>query len=672
MIAKALLPLFGGGSSVWAGCLLFFQSVLLAGYGYAHAIAKLTSIRHQVSVHSLMLIMALISTWAVFNQPLSLVAINDPLWSLLLSLIMSVGGPYFAVATTGPLIQSWIAKTSNYSPYRYYALSNIGSLLALLAYPFLLEPSLSLPHQALFWSGLFTVFTLLFAIYFYILNTEQLNITGNGIVKANLKDTVKTETNQDPLTPQLAPSVAHKTLWLLFSAAGVIALVSTTSAMTQNIPPVPFLWILPLALYLVSFIVTFHKSTWYVRWYWIIMLLLSSMIALFMFFIASQFDMATQIVLYSLILFSICMVCHGELFSLKPDSQDLTLFYVYLALGGVLGSAFVNFVAVEIFTSYYEFLLAGGLTGILVVWRLSLADTNLTHSKWVKVGFQLSISAILVVLFAVFLQFSDRFNQTDVVKTRNFYGILTVKEVNQNGIKERRLIDGTTSHGTQSLDEKSKNIPKSYYRAQTAIGQLLMLDSGEDRKVGVIGLGAGTLAAYGRSKDQFVFYELNPAVDKIAHSHFSYLADSKAQTQVVLGDARVSLHKQKQAKQNQQFDVLVIDAFTGDSIPMHLLTEEAIALYLTHMSHNGVIAFHISNSHIDLTPVIENHAKRYEQSLWYMKTPAGNSQLHDAIWVLMTKDQSLSSKLNLTQPWPTSKAKVTWTDAYSDLLSVLK
>ncbi len=671
MIAKALLPLLGGGSSVWAGCLLFFQSILLAGYGYAHALTKLASIRQQVSVHSLMLMIALISTWTVFNQPLALVATNDPLHSLLLSLIMIVGVPYFAVATTGPLIQSWIAKTSSYSPYRYYALSNIGSLLALLAYPFLLEPSLSLPHQALLWSGLFTVFTLLFVIYFYILNTKQLYITGNGNLKPNLKDTLKIA-GQDPSMPQLVTSFAHKALWVLFSAAGVIALVSTTSAMTQNIPPVPFLWILPLALYLVSFIITFHKSTWYVRWYWIIMLLISSMIALFMFFIASQFDMATQIVLYSLILFSICMVCHGELFSLKPDSQNLTLFYVYLALGGVIGSAFVNFVAVEIFTSYYEFLLAGGLTGFLLVWRLSLTDPNLTYSNWVKAGFQLSICVIFVVLFAGFVQLSDRFNQTDVVKTRNFYGILTVKEVSQDGKKERRLIDGSTSHGTQSLDEASKKIPKSYYRTQTAIGQLLMFDSGDNIKLGVIGLGTGALAAYGRSQDQFVFYELNPDVDKIAHSHFSYLADSKAQTQVILGDARLSLHKQWQAKQNQQFDVLVIDAFSGDSIPMHLLTEEAIALYLKHMSNSGVIAFHISNSHIDLTPVIESHARRYEQSLWYVKTPANNSEQHDAIWVLMTEDQSLSSRLNLTEPWPTPKTKVTWTDAYSDLLSVLK
>ena len=655
MVAKILLPYFGGGSAVWTGCLLFFQALLLFGYGYAHFLAKLTSFKTQKLVHASVLLIALLNTWFVFNAPMAFSATvqmnTGPLVQLLLALTMTVGLPYFMVTTTGPLIQHWVAASGKFDkPYRLYALSNIGSLLALLSYPFIFEPSFSLSSQTLVWSLIFTFFVILYWVYLFNITSQAAAAEHQNSVRVSIKERV---------------------IWLVLSATGVIALIATTSAMTQNIPPVPFLWILPLVIYLLSFVITFNYSNWYVRWYWLVLFLVSSLIALFMFFIGSQFDIMTQVVMYSLILLAVCMLCHGELESLKPGTENLTLFYVYMALGGVTGSLFVNLIAVKWFSLYYEFILCLVLTAGVFIWRLFIPKGRVETKRqaYMMSGFTL---VTMAGLSTVFFNLDNQYAATDVAKARNFYGILSVKDINNAQHQERRLVDGTTSHGTQSLIDGEQNIPKSYYRQGTGAHQAILLSTKPSQKVGVVGLGAGTLAAYGRVGDSYRFYELNPAVKRMAQQYFSYLSDSPANVDIVMGDARQSLQNELQHAQQQNFDVLVIDAFSGDSIPMHLLTEQALELYWQHMAKQGVLAFHISNSHLDLTPVLKAHQQTFNAQTLFIKTAASGTESHDALWVLMAKDSNVFNGLEQYLFWPNDKKSVFWTDNYSDLFSVLK
>jgi hypothetical protein len=661
MVAKILLPYFGGGAAVWTGCLLFFQALLLAGYGYAHLLAKVKSYQNQKRLHSGLLLLALVNAWLVFSDVSNFAVLQNsdtasPLILLLSSLFLSIGLPYFTVTTTGPLIQHWAAASKETDkPYRLYALSNLGSLLALVSYPFIVEPSFNLSTQTTLWTCLFTLFVGLYFAYFRSFTDKE--PTFDNIVKSKV-------------------SITTKTLWLFLSATGVIALIATTSAMTQNIPPVPFLWILPLIIYLLSFIITFNRPTWYVRWYWLALFIASAFIALFMFFIGSQFDIISQIVMYSLILVSVCMICHGELESIKPEAENLTLFYVYMALGGVLGSGFVNFVAVEVFTLYYEFVLCLLLTGVLFITRLYTSSLQAIVSSKQKAMMSATVGVSLILLTGLFFSLNAQYGATDVANARNFYGILAVKDVATEQVNERRLVDGTTSHGTQSLVKGEALIPRSYYRFGTGVEKAITSKTMSlgltGSKVGIVGLGAGTLAAYGKSGDVYTFYELNPAVKYMAEQQFSYLSDSKADTKIVLGDARSRLQQELNTGRNNQFDVLVVDAFSGDSIPMHLLTKEAVGLYWQHLKEDGVLAFHISNSHLDLSRVLKAHEQTFKVNTLFINTPASGIETHDALWVLMSKDEDAFKFIGVNHTWPNQSEPVFWTDDYSDLFSVLQ
>lgn len=661
MVAKILLPYFGGGAAVWTGCLLFFQALLLAGYGYAHLLAKVKSYQNQKRLHSGLLLLALVNAWLVFSDVSNFAVLHNndttpPLILLLSSLLVSIGLPYFTVTTTGPLIQHWAAASNETDkPYRLYALSNVGSLLALVSYPFVFEPSFNLSTQTALWTIVFTGFVGLYLAYFRTFNNKK--SSASSVVSAKV-----------PLITRV--------LWLLLSATGVIALIATTSAMTQNIPPVPFLWILPLVVYLLSFVITFNRPTWYERWYWLVLFIACAFIALFMFFIGSQFDIVSQIVMYSLILVAVCMICHGELESIKPEPDNLTLFYVYMALGGVVGSVFVNFVAVELFTLYYEFILCILLTGVLFIVRLYGAPINGYVSSKQKALMSTTVGVSLILLTGLFVSLNDQYGATDVANERNFYGILAVKDVHTEQVNERRLVDGTTSHGTQSLVKGEALIPRSYYRFGTGVEKAITsktISLGIDSsKVGIVGLGAGTLAAYGKPNDVYRFYELNPAVKEMAEQQFSYLSDSKADTKVVLGDARSRLQQELNVGQNNQFDVLVVDAFSGDSIPMHLLTKEALGLYWFHLKEDGILAFHISNSHLDLSRVLKAHEQTFKVNTLFINTPASGTETHDALWVLMSKDEGAFKFISVNHTWPNDSEPVFWTDDYSDLFSVLK
>jgi len=671
LIAKLILPYFGGGAAVWTACLLFFQAFLLLGYSYAHGITQLNNHKKQVMTHVALLVISL------FTLPIGLSSLSSfdsgqsPLWQILLLLSTSIGLPYLLLSSTGPLVQCWFSQSKNTIPYKLYSLSNFASLLALISFPFCFELLLTSEQQSLYWSvayGIYIVIFIALALQF-MRQIDNANADDLLNIKTQVSD-LRESGAEGGMLDNSNVSKMQQWLWLGLSAIGVVLLVSTTNAMTQNIPPVPFLWILPLSLYLLTFIISFHSPKWYVRWYWLGLFIFTALIAVLMFFIGSQFDITSQVVIYSGILFSACMICHGELAKLKPHTDKLTWYYLLISLGGFLGSAVVAFVAQNLFQQFLEFPLA--IIAVFLLLSLSVfidkKSTNLVAKTSV-------ISA--VVCLVLFVVLNVQYVKTDIHSERNFYGILSVKEVTINNKKERRLIDGTTSHGTQSLAPNEQQTPLSYYRENTGIALALQnLSRANNIHAGFIGLGAGTLAAYGNSGDRYRFYELNPAVSDAAHHYFSYLSDSKAEIELVLGDGRVSLAKETDKGINHQFDILVIDAFSGDSIPQHLLTTEAVELYWQQLKDDGVLAIHISNSHLNLAPLMRGLAANSGKEIRYFNTKAKQSNEHETEWVWMTNNQGLLNS-GLTKIYASSwkgnaAEKLLWTDNYSNLFSVLK
>lgn len=674
LIAKLILPLFGGGAAIWTACLLFFQAFLLLGYLYAHIITKLKNVRHQVVIHGVLLLCSLLflpiglnglEQGFLFEDSLfSTVVLNSPLMNIVFLLAMSVGLPYFLLSATGPLVQRWFSYVEvGALPYKLYSLSNFGSLLALLTYPFIFEPQFSLTQQLLYWSLGYGMFVLSITTLCIRLSKTSFELIAHVALP-----------NNEPILPIKFDVF----LWIMLSAIGVMLLVSITNAMTQNIPPVPFLWILPLCIYLLTFIISFHSPKWYVRWYWFVLFVISSFAAILMHFIGSQFDIISQIVIYSVILLSSCMICHGELVKLKPSTERLTLFYLNMSFGGFLGSAFVAFIAQNLFSQFFEFPIA--IFCVYLLFSLSIYSSN-DRSKKPRDHLPKRLSQFSMffslLLLGFFTYLNNMFIENTVATSRNFYGILSIKELVINGNKERRLIDGTTSHGTQSQQAELTNIPMSYYRDNTGVALALEhLFPQMNIKVGLVGLGAGTLAAYGRKGDEYTFYELNPDVEFMARQYFSYLENSKANVQVILGDGRVSLTNELIQGQKHRYQVLVIDAFSGDSVPAHLLTQEALKLYWQHLADDGILAIHVSNSHLDLTSLTRGLAASVEKQALYFKTGATENEVNQAQWVLITNNAEFinNSKVKrLSSSWPHSADNnIVWTDDYSPLLSVLK
>jgi spermidine synthase len=670
LIAKLILPFFGGGAAIWTACLLFFQEFLLLGYFYSHCLTQLKSVKIQLSIHLCVIVLSLLTLPIGINVITGAAQTTEPLFSILFLLATSIGLPYFVLSSTGPLIQRWLTYVEvGKLPYHLYSLSNLGSLLALLSFPFIFEPLLSTSQQSIYWTAGYGVYAGLVVTLLWKMSRLSFTATIENI---SIESTID----------QSGSRLLDKILWISLAMIGVIILVATTNAMTQNIPPVPFLWVLPLCLYLLSFIVSFHSPRWYVREYWFALFVLIACLALLMHFIGSQFDIISQVIIYSCILFIACMICHGELARLKPAVEKLTLYYLFISLGGFFGSAFVAFIAQNIFEQFLEFPLA--IICVFILLALSVFTQFEKHVK--KQMWLIPVNIVLAVTFIVgFVYLNTLFIKTNVFSERNFYGILSVKDVDVSGKMERRLIDGTTSHGTQSLENGEAKTPLSYYRKNTGVAitieQLTKQLALKEKSLyaGFVGLGAGTLAAYGSAGDDYVFYELNPAVISAAQNYFSYLSDSAANIELVQGDGRVSLQKQFDASGSQQFDLLVIDAFSGDSIPQHLLTQEALSLYFQHLKSNGTLAIHISNSHLNLIPLVRGLANSLEKDIVYVKTKAKVGEGHDAQWVMLTNNQHLINDARLKvyrSAWPredqSNKRLIIWSDEHSDLLSVLK
>ena len=649
--AKQILPWFGGSAAVWTTCLVFFQVLLLAGYAYSDWTTRKLAPRTQISIHVVLLLASLAALPIIPDAAWKPHGEEDPTWRILGLLTATIGLPYFLLATTGPLVQVWFARSFPAGTvYRLFALSNFASLLALVAYPFALEPWITTHQQSYGWSAGYLAFVLLCA----------------GAALNSLRAQAKT---RGPATDAAAnggppPTPQDYVLWLALSAMGSFMLLGVTNHITHDVASVPFLWILPLTLYLVTFVLCFEGRGWYQRHIFLGPLLV--VVAAMAWALDSHGglqDIKEAIPLFSAGLFVCCMFFHGELASLKPAPRYLTRFYLMVSLGGALGGVLIGFVAPKLFNTYYEF-------GIGLVVTLLLA-AYLT----LKVAPLVSLAAALVAIVTggFVSHYIYTLTQDTRVMTRNFYGTLRVKDVGEETADDRarRLMHGVIMHGEQYLAPARRAEPTTYYGATSGVGLLIKASANGPLRVGVIGLGSGTLAAYGRKGDVYRFYEINPEVIELARREFFFLSDSAARIETVLGDARLEMERESA----QQYDVLVIDAFSSDSIPVHLLTLEAVGIYLKHLKPDGVIAFHVTNRFLRLAPVVKRIADELKLATVLIVDDAEESDLARTDWVLVTRHAARLKSETIEK----AASEITeidglrlWTDDFNNLFQILK
>ncbi len=653
MLAKAILPWFGGVASVWIVAMLFFQGMLLVGYGYAYLISRFLSARVQPLCHIALLMGSLmlmpLSPWRAWQAG----AQGDPPMQILRILFLSVGLPYFLLSSTGPLIQAWYAQAQRVAfPYRLFALSNLGSLTALLAYPVAVEPFLTTRHQTVVWSMLYGVFVLL--------------CTATAVRFLRSRSPASDSAGKVTKQPTTAPGRRDYLLWGAFAACGSALLITVMNHLCQNLVPIPLLWVLPLATYLLTFILCFDRQGWYrpalVRW--LLPIALGAMMYGVFDPVLLQAGAMSQILLYLGCLFVGCLFCHGELARRKPHSVYLTSFYLMIALGGAMASIVIGLVAPRVSTWQVEFpetIVGCGILGLSVLYP----------KCWTRRAIVVALAVVLVLLGAGLIRGKRK---GVILQARSFYGALTVTEGNED-LEDHRymlrtLFHGWIRHGTQLVGPQLETYPTSYYGPKSGVG-LLLSTPRNSWNVGIVGLGAGTLAAYGKRLDEFTFYEIDPLVSRVANSKFSFLKLSLATVKIVIGDGRLSLEKEPP----QKFDLLVIDAFSGDAIPTHLLTREAFELYFSKLKAGGAIAVHISNRYVDLMPVLAEVSATLDKPAILVKSYLNDTSAALASdWVLVAnnlvafRDMPRASWSAL----PRSPGFEVWTDDYSNVLQLLK
>lgn len=668
LVARIILPWFGGSAAVWTTCMLFFQVLLVGGYLYSHWLVARRA-RTQAWVHIVVLALAVLTLPVMPDASWKPAPGDDPTLRIITLLTVSVGLPYFLLSTTSPLVQSWFSRArSGAVPYRLFALSNFGSMLALLSYPVLIEPLLPLNAQSLVWSVGFGVFALLAAALAWVCRDLP------------LAHAVRHERSDDR-----PPAFADNVLWILLPACASVLLLAYTSHLSQNVAPIPFLWVLPLALYLLSFILTFESQGWYRRSIFLPLLLIGfAGVAASLVRGWNHPPISVMVPLYAATLFVGCMVCHGELARLQPHPRHLTRYFLMIAIGGAMGGGFVSLVAPKIFTELYE--LPVGMVVTLGILALALSREAATRAaatarftlfgrlgipisyRWVSRGTALCAVVLGVALVRIYYERVE----DSIARARNFYASLRVEEYGANETLQRTLTHGTITHGKQMLAEGKREIATTYYGRESGVGLAIAVrqDLGPVN-IGVIGLGVGTLSTYARPGDVVRMYEINPQVVEIAQKHFTYLADCKGKVEIALGDARLVLEREAP----QQFDVLAVDAFSSDSIPVHLLTREAFGVYFRHMKPGGLLAVHISNRYLDLEPVVYEAAVAHGKAVRVVESDDDDATgVYGATWVLFADEERLfeNERLAKATPLKPSRRVRLWTDDYSDLYAILK
>jgi spermidine synthase len=652
--ARQLLPLLGGSAAVWITCLVFFQTALLLGYLCAHWLAQWRLFVVYLSLQLLAVAAAVLSvlrSWLIENGA------AHPILTVFSVLSLSIGLPFLVLSATSPLLQVWWARIeSGKIPYRLYALSNVGSLLALALYPSVIEPRFTLHAQRITWCCGFVVFAILSAVL--AVKTRSASALSQAV------------TDEDLSVPRASRS--HKLLWVLLPMGAAMQLSAVTSYITANVAPIPLLWILPLAVYLIALILAFQFRL-QLPWSIIarVMVVMLAALAYSLTKANGGWPLWLSLLFFLLELFFACFFCHSAATGLRPQrASEATLFYLLFAAGGALGSFLIGIVAPLVFNYNLDLPITFLVTALLVLamnWNSDWSQRLL----WIVAS-----TAMLVLVFWV----RHAYERGTIVAVRNFYASLRVTQApfTSPDATIRTLANGSIRHGTQifrtsgASDELSRT-PTTYYSSDSGVGLAIRFCcEGRPRNLGVIGLGAGTLAAYGRPGDRIRFYDIDPAVPPIAQNTFTYIRDSAAQIQIVEGDARASLARESP----QNFDVLVVDAFSGDAIPIHLLTTEALAIYRRHLAPHGILAFHISNMHIDLEPAIGLLAA--SAGMQARRVSTGSARLPGefaSTWMLMTADPSfftqpeLSAVAHLPESRPDIKV---WTDDYSALMPLIR
>jgi len=691
IVARQVLPWFGGSAAVWTTCMVFFQVALLAGYFYSDHVVRRLAPRRQAILHTTLLLVSLAFLPITVSEALKPADPSQPAGRILWMLAVTIGLPYLMLATTGPLVQAWFTRQfRNARVYRLYALSNLASMLALIAYPPLIEPNASGRAQSLGWSIGYGVFVVLAIAAAWSGLRRGASTPADGAAPrpaaarpgavaaadaAPIADPIRTahETTGSGLglvtDPHAAPSIGQQALWLLLAALGSVLLLAITTHITQNVASVPFLWILPLAVYLITFILCFDGSGWYWRPQYVLLTAVACVAMIGglswrpdgMGVERAILPIDTAVPVYAFGLFVLCMFLHGELVARKPAPQWLTRFYLMVSAGGALGGLLVGIAAPLVFQWYWELPIALALVALLAA--------LLSRGGLRAAGALAAVACVLLMMDYV------RYVRDDVIElSRNFYGTLRIKaaDTDQAAIARNRMLHGVILHGEQFLHADSRRLPTTYYGPSSGIGRTIEALQDAPMRVGLIGLGVGTLATYGRAGDVYRFYELNPVVLDIARRHFTYLTDSAATIEPALGDARLVLEREAP----QRFDVLAVDAFSSDSIPAHLLTREALAVYRRHLSERGAVVFHVTNRYLDLTGVVRQLADEAGlQAIRMFDDPPDESPLLRSDWIAVTANAALAERLRAaggTAVEPPPGGRRPWTDDHHNLFEVLR
>lgn len=793
IISKTILPWFGGTPAVWTTCMLFFQVLLLGGYAYAHAISHYLPASKQGSVHAILLVLGLLTLPINPGEYWKPDGANSPVLQILVLLACKVGIPYLLLSSTGPLVQAWFSMIyPGRSPFRLYALSNIGSLGALLSYPFVFEPWMTVAQQGYGWSACFVLFVVLGMVLggaiWKLPATEEASKENRSA--ANVAETMDSGES---------PSVFQGAMWVALAALASLMLLAVTNHVCQDIAVIPFLWVVPLSLYLLSFIISFDSPRWYSRRFYGTMgfLTIALLVVMerapeidktFIWFqtplkgvnipftgrdvavkqepveaaengsaeekktervyrkfpvgmstivdgtLASVDDglrwsarrvgavdkdnipkwklefrigdfsdsMYAQALFYFGMLFLVCMLCHGELVKTKPSAKHLTMFYMLISLGGALGGITVGLISPLFFLYSFELPL-GIVCGFILAWNV-LAQRDIEARKLGPVKGVFLVGAAIIGSALVYSTVAARPIENEILRARNFFGSISVKDVygvdpsdpSQTNVKTgRALYHGRILHGFQYVTPSRIDEPTTYYAETSGAGlsvQQFPRENNRPIRVAVVGLGTGTMAAHARFGDEYRFYDIDPKVIALSesgsNSTFTFVSrarDRGALVDIVLGDARISMEREaKQLPRGLELDVLVLDAFSGDAIPAHLLTVEAMKIYEHHMAKGddgkstGIIAIHISNRFIDLKPVVASLAEEFEYPITLIHDDDhGDQGDTSSEWVLLTRNEPFQENWSVKvgrepNPEPLFKQKVRWTDQQSNLFEILK
>lgn len=638
IVAKALLPRFGGAAGVWVACMMFFQVMLLLGYLYTYWITRYPAPGVRTAAY-----LCLLAVSAVV-LPLHLTAGSasaSPMLSILLVLASSVGLPFLVLSTTSPLVQSWHAGTRKGPlPYWLFAVSNTACLLALLAYPVAIEPWTTVSTQLRGWSIAYLALALMLA--------------AGAIVNRGW-------TFEDEAGAGQVPGDASRNrpwLWIVAAACPSALWLAVANYLSQEVAPIPFLWVLPLTLYLLSLVLCFgwegcYRRAWF-RW-----LLPAAWIGVAsrMGLAAKGGDLRIDLPVMLAALFVLSMFCHGELARTKPvPRQELAYFYLIVAAGGAVGGIFVGLAAPALFSTFLELPIAVVTTVFLA---LVLVYGVTSRGRLVRLGV---LGAAAFVAGSAFHSGATR-----VARERNFYGTLEIRDAGEGDRAVRILYNGRTVHGIEFLAPDRRRIPTAYYGTQSGVGLLLDALDMPGRRAGFIGLGAGTLAAYGRTGDSFRFYEINPAVMQAASAHFHFLADSAATVDVILGDGRLRLAEEAP----YSFDLIVLDAFSDDAIPVHLLTREAFQVYFERLRPGCPLAIHVTNRYLDLSPVVASLAAAFHKEVLRIHSPVdAGRQVLAADWDIVADGGAIAAKLRPYADPAAPRRGPLWTDEYSNLFQI--